>query len=405
MKTFDQVRSHLKKRILAQYQDETEFQPAGILKYVEDLKRGLNAEIGPKNFFEMASKYILGTWLLAGLLHLAMLPVPVLADNVRPAYLELETLPSGNIRVVWKVPLGQEIPPQFAPAFPDYFKVIPPRNSLKTKDAMVETWHMTTKGKGLPGALIGIKGLEQSTMDAMVRLQFSDGSVHRVILRPTEPSSTIPGPVNGGETLKRERPLFITLFDRWRYGLLVIAAFILSLLPFARRRGIVLCTSALVVGALFGNALGRLPVYDNLWKSTTPSQAEATKILKGLMLNTYRAFMLQEENVIYHTLEKSISGDFLSEVYLQNREKLRIDNPDGSWSIIHQLDIKSIDAMTPNKDGSIDMVVQWDVYGSVYHQNHVHYRCNTYTAEVVIKPTADYWKLSKIELLDEQRVL
>ena len=30
-------------------------QPAGILKYVEDLKRGPNTEIGPKDFFEIAS--------------------------------------------------------------------------------------------------------------------------------------------------------------------------------------------------------------------------------------------------------------------------------------------------------------------------------------------------------------
>jgi rSAM/selenodomain-associated transferase 2/rSAM/selenodomain-associated transferase 1 len=48
-------RSHLKNRILAQGQGGTEFQPAGILKYVEDLKRGPNTEIGEKDFFEIAS--------------------------------------------------------------------------------------------------------------------------------------------------------------------------------------------------------------------------------------------------------------------------------------------------------------------------------------------------------------
>ena len=48
------LRSHLKKRILAQGQGGAEFQPAGILKYVEDLERGPNTEIGPKDFFEMA---------------------------------------------------------------------------------------------------------------------------------------------------------------------------------------------------------------------------------------------------------------------------------------------------------------------------------------------------------------
>jgi hypothetical protein len=48
-------RSHLKIRILVQGQGGAEVQPAGILKYSEELKRGPNTEIGPKDFFEIAS--------------------------------------------------------------------------------------------------------------------------------------------------------------------------------------------------------------------------------------------------------------------------------------------------------------------------------------------------------------
>ena len=53
--TMKSIRSHLKKKVLVQDQGEAEFQPTGILKYVEDLKRGSNAEVGPKDFFEIAS--------------------------------------------------------------------------------------------------------------------------------------------------------------------------------------------------------------------------------------------------------------------------------------------------------------------------------------------------------------
>ncbi len=53
-------RSHLKIRIFVRDQGEGEDQPAGILKYVEDLRRGLNADIGQKDFFEMASNAISG---------------------------------------------------------------------------------------------------------------------------------------------------------------------------------------------------------------------------------------------------------------------------------------------------------------------------------------------------------
>ena len=48
-------RSHLKNRILVQGPGESEIQPAGILNYSEELKRGPNTGIGPKDIFEMAS--------------------------------------------------------------------------------------------------------------------------------------------------------------------------------------------------------------------------------------------------------------------------------------------------------------------------------------------------------------
>ena len=49
------TRSHLKKRILVKYRGGAKLQPAGILLYFQELKRGTNKEIGPKDFFEIAS--------------------------------------------------------------------------------------------------------------------------------------------------------------------------------------------------------------------------------------------------------------------------------------------------------------------------------------------------------------
>ena len=49
-----QTRSYLKIRIFGRDQGGAEYQPAGILKDVEDLKRSLNADIGRKGFLEMA---------------------------------------------------------------------------------------------------------------------------------------------------------------------------------------------------------------------------------------------------------------------------------------------------------------------------------------------------------------
>lgn len=44
-----------KKKLLVQDLGGAKFQPAGIHRYVEDLKRGPNTEIGPKDIFERAS--------------------------------------------------------------------------------------------------------------------------------------------------------------------------------------------------------------------------------------------------------------------------------------------------------------------------------------------------------------
>ena len=49
------IRTHLKNRILVRDRGGAEIKTGGILLYVEDLKRGTNKEIGPKDIFEMGS--------------------------------------------------------------------------------------------------------------------------------------------------------------------------------------------------------------------------------------------------------------------------------------------------------------------------------------------------------------
>jgi len=329
----------------------------------------------------------------------------VLADNIRPAYLDIEEFETGAFRVVWKVPLNQNVPARFRPSFPEHFKVTSPQKRVKTPNAVIEKWTMVCGTGKLAGATIGIEGLEETTTDALVRVQLANGSLHRVVLRPTARSTTVP--TSEPTVSKREGGVqsVLRLVGRWRYLVLFLAAWLLSLAPVARRRGIMFCTVALVAGSLCGHALGGLPVHDKLLGPKMPSNTEAKRILRGLMLNTYRAFMLDKDEDIYDVLARSVAGEFLSEVYLQNKEALRIDATDGAVSIVDRLDIKSIESMKRLKKGAIAMVASWDVYGSVYHSNHIHFRCNTYKAELTIVPADNYWKLTSVQLLDEKRVI
>ena len=57
--SFEMARSYLKNRILVQDRGGVEFKTAGNLLVVEDLKRGTNKDVGPKDIFKMASKVAL----------------------------------------------------------------------------------------------------------------------------------------------------------------------------------------------------------------------------------------------------------------------------------------------------------------------------------------------------------
>ena len=328
-----------------------------------------------------------------------------LADNVRPAYLDIEEFETGALRITWKVPLNQKIPQRFRPAFPASFKVSSPTARIKTPNAVIAKWTMVSGAEPLAGATIGIEGLEETTTDALVRIQMADGSLHRFVLRPTERSTTIPASGSTTDQRNSGAKLLLQWANPWLFVLLLVAAWLLSMTPAARRRGILLCAAALVAGSLCGHALGGLGLPDKLFASTTLSEAQAKRVLRGLMLNTYRAFMLERDEDVYDVLARSVAGEFLSEVYLQNREALRMDPAEGAVSIVDRLDVKSIEKMKRLPNGAVAIVADWDVYGSVRHWDHIHFRCNTYKAELTIIPTDDYWKLTGVQLLEEKRVI
>lgn len=128
-------------------------------------------------------------------------------------------------------------------------------------------------------------------------------------------------------------------------------------------------------------------------------------MLQGLLLNTYRALMLDEDEAVYDVLARSVDGEFLSDIYLQNREALRLDDSDAALSLVNRLDVRSIESMKLGADGATTLVAEWDVYGAVFHWDHIHFRCNTYKAELTLVPVDGYWKLTRLQLLDGKRVI
>ncbi len=56
------------------------------------------------------------------------------------------------------------------------------------------------------------------------------------------------------------------------------------------------------------------------------------------------------------------------------------------------------------EDGGFVAAATWNVAGSVGHWGHVHERRNQYRAELMIRPVGGDWKLTGLEILDEQRL-
>ena len=55
--------------------------------------------------------------------------------------------------------------------------------------------------------------------------------------------------------------------------------------------------------------------------------------------------------------------------------------------------------------GGLRADLSWTVSGSVNHFGHVHYRQNSYTAELHLQAVDGEWKIRDIEVLEERRVL
>ena len=148
-----------------------------------------------------------------------------------------------------------------------------------------------------------------------------------------------------------------------------------------------------------------MPVGEYLAASSVPSEEKASRILQGLLLNVYRSFSYGQDEAVYDQMARSVSGELLTAVYLQNRNAMRIDGEAKAQTYVDRLDIREVASITGTDGGGFSVIASWDVYGSVNHWEHIHYRCNAYQARLTLMSDGKYWKITGFELLDEKRIL
>jgi hypothetical protein len=126
-------------------------------------------------------------------------------------------------------------------------------------------------------------------------------------------------------------------------------------------------------------------------------------VVEGLLHNIYRAFDYRDEEQIYDTLDRSASGDLLTRIYLETRKGLELANQGGARAKVKSIELVETSSR-PGEGGAFVARATWNVHGSVGHWGHVHQRSNRYQAELEIAPVDGVWKVTGLEILDEQRL-
>ena len=131
---------------------------------------------------------------------------------------------------------------------------------------------------------------------------------------------------------------------------------------------------------------------------------QASEVLYGLLYNVYRAFDRNDEDYIYDNLALSIEGDMLSEVYLQTRKSMILENQGGIKIKVKDVSIEDLALTGMSEDGGFSASVQWTASGSVGHWGHIHQRTNLYKALFKVQPIEGAWKITYMDLQEETRV-
>jgi hypothetical protein len=185
-----------------------------------------------------------------------------------------------------------------------------------------------------------------------------------------------------------------------RWALLPLGLFAAAVFAVRARRGVmrpfpaVLAGTALAFAGVLAFVAGGAAAFSN---------ERAGQVVEGVLHNIYRAFDYRQEEQVYDILGRSVEGDLLEEIYLETRRGLELANQGGARARVKAIELTDI-AASSGENGAVIARTTWNVFGSVGHWGHIHSRSNRYEAELEISPSEGVWKLSRMEILDEQRL-
>jgi hypothetical protein len=139
-------------------------------------------------------------------------------------------------------------------------------------------------------------------------------------------------------------------------------------------------------------------------EGSRPSDAQARRILAALLPNVYHAMDYGAEEAIYDRLAVSVTGDALTDVYLEQRRTLRFEERGGAQARVEAVEVVEAGDVETRPDGGFSLRAVWTAGGTVTHFGHRHFRQNRYDARIGLAPVDGAWKIDAVEVLEQERV-
>jgi hypothetical protein len=158
---------------------------------------------------------------------------------------------------------------------------------------------------------------------------------------------------------------------------------------------------ALFAAGLMLLPLAKVEIADPFADEPSLPENSAQELLSGLLHNVYRSFDHHDESLIYDRLAKSITGELLSDVYLATRKSMEVKNQGGLRISVKEVNVTELQ-LVEEAGAEPRFRCRWRVAGWIGHWGHVHARANEHLAIVTVAPRDGKWKITGIEMLDEQ---
>ena len=116
---------------------------------------------------------------------------------------------------------------------------------------------------------------------------------------------------------------------------------------------------------------------------------------------------MDDESHLYQQLSNSVTGDLVTNIYLDSRRRLTAGVRQGGEVLVRDVSVLSVGEQVAgtNPVEGFTYESKWTVTARVKHLQHIHHRKNIYTGKLKILVEDEQWKIANIELKSEDRVI